>query len=569
MVTEQQVSDYLEQIAASNVMGRSARRSELLEFLIRKEFSGDGDSLKAYSIGLDVFGKSEAFDPSTDSSVRVEIGRLRTALTLFEASEYATSELIVEIPVGTYRPKFFLRDNVEVATPGPVELETQTSVLGSSSFRAEKTTGWSLKRTALAAGVLLLLVGLFFGMQQTWGPTLNTRGKPIDLVVDDLTGDDIGKSIATLIKSSFANNSVVQLQDALIDNPGHIQFRVHGSVTNYGGRTVINTELVNEDMRTVVWNKSFRLSQGDDFERVVNQSLLGELQTRLFGEVKRSLETQDPADLTPEQLFVLATWVSGPAVNSMEWETERVSLMKIALEKDPDFGPAHSVLADKYGFLANVYEPWDTKENRDQSLFHADRASELSPLDANAMFNVAQSHWHAGRMAQSQRIFKRVTELDESNSLAQLFSVVVPYWCDDVPDEIMDFAIEFDRNLSADDPIRWIVLTWIATLHTNRGEFKLALKAATDAAQIFQVGYTYMAHAMLLNKLGEVDEATRVIQRQQSNWPNIGPQHYAEMTVPRQCHEQADPSRIIAHYNDLSISTKGKFERPSAANDMK
>ncbi len=266
------------------------------------------------------------------------------------------------------------------------------------------------------------------------------------------------------------------------------------------------------------------------------------------------LEKRDVATLTPEQLFILGTWVSGPAVGTLKWETERVTLMKLALDQDPDFGPAHSVLADKYGFLANVHPDWDTQENLNLSRYHAERAIELSPLDSNTMFNVAQSYWHLGRHTDSQRIFHRVTELDNSNSLARFFSRLMPYWCADVPDDAMQWALNFDANLSRDDPIRWIVLTWIATLHTNRNEYDLALQAITDAAQIFQVGYTYMAHAMLLVQAGQPDAARAVIQHQRSNWPGITTEHYAGSTVPRLCSEQPSADRFINDYTKLTAA---------------
>lgn len=81
----------------------------LLEHLIRAEVAEQGGTLKAYALGLDVFDKSETFDPTSDSSVRVEIRRLRTAIALFEASDYAETDLRVAIPIGTYRPTLTLR----------------------------------------------------------------------------------------------------------------------------------------------------------------------------------------------------------------------------------------------------------------------------------------------------------------------------------------------------------------------------------------------------------------------------------------------------------------------------
>jgi len=217
-------------------------------------------------------------------------------------------------------------------------------------------------------------------------------------------------------------------------------------------------ELSNLGTNDVIWNHMFSLDGRANLEEQMDSKLNGELATRLIGAAKTILERRDIEDLTPEQLFILATWVSGPAVSSYEWETGRVSLMKRALDLNPDYGAAHSVLADKYGFLANMHPEWDTEENLRLARFHAERAKDLSPLDANALFNVAQSYWHVGRHRESQRVFRRVRELDGGNRLARFFSSVVPYWCADVPADVMERSLASGTSLSSADRTRRIVL---------------------------------------------------------------------------------------------------------------
>lgn len=546
LIAEADVRAYLERIADSNVLGRGARRSALLEYLVRAKVDDKGDKIKAYSIGVDVFGKMQDFDPTTDSSVRVEVGRLRTAISLFEASEWADTAIKVEIPLGTYQPEITKREFEAEQTK---QLPPVKGATAPSSH--PPPAGASIKPMGLLLGLLVALV--VGGISIVWWrsePAVS--GPPILLKVEEFGGDAIGKELSILVKHSFSNNSVVQLLDFIPTKVDDRIFVVQGNVTGASDFRRVSVELANSMTNQVVWSHVFRLNETADLQSELDEKLNGELETRLIGAAKTLLEKRDIDDLTPEQLFILGTWVSGPAVSTLEWETERVTLMKLALEKDPDFGPAHSVLADKYGFLANVHPDWDTEKNLELSRFHAERAIELAPLDSNAMFNVAQSYWHTGRHEDSQLIFSRVTELDSGNSLARFFAKVVPYWCSDVPDEVMTWALEFDANLSSDDPIRWIVLTWIATLHANRQEYKPALQAATDASQIFQVGYTYMAHAMLLNKAGQPNAANTIIQRQEANWPGIGSEHYSGSSIPRLCSEQADAERFINDYLDLA-----------------
>lgn len=103
----QQYADVMETVDAiidADVLGKGDRRAKLLRYLVEMELSGRGDELKAFSIALDVLGRDASFDPSTDSIVRSEVGRLRDALRLYYAEESGHHDLRIEIPKGTYRP---------------------------------------------------------------------------------------------------------------------------------------------------------------------------------------------------------------------------------------------------------------------------------------------------------------------------------------------------------------------------------------------------------------------------------------------------------------------------------
>ena len=112
MISEAELTEYLDSVASSRVLGKSGRRLKLLEHILHKEVAGEGASRKAYSIGIDAMDKPDDFDPSIDSSVRVEMGRLRTALVQFEKRTDIDCALVVDIPVGSYRPNNQKRDVV-------------------------------------------------------------------------------------------------------------------------------------------------------------------------------------------------------------------------------------------------------------------------------------------------------------------------------------------------------------------------------------------------------------------------------------------------------------------------
>lgn len=542
-VTAQDIDRYMAQVEASGVLGRSKRRIRLLGHLIRSEALGQGDRLKAYSIGLDIFGKPDAFDPASDSVVRVEMGRLRSALALFEASEFADTRLLVDIPVGTYRPTISLRPMIATQQAGaaspdapPGQRRRSLPVLGGMGFAA----------IAVVIAVALLLFG-----------------KPVDLSARPAIGVQIGDVVSTAQTAASVKSALIRALSrsksiTVLDAPSgsnihpDANFVVAAQVLDDGGTRYVGIELMDATSGRVIWAKSLPVDDEAELAGLIEAKLARELRIRLFGASKALLERMDEDDLSPEALFVLATWVPGVAQSAIDWEQSRIALAFKALEGDPEFGAAHSVLADKLAYLANVYGPADTEENRQAALWHAQRAMDLSPLDPDVMFNVAQSHWHSGRIGESRATMARVVELDPNHDLARFLRMAIPYTCAAAPDPVLDRAIAFDAGLSSDNPIRWLTLTWIGWMHAYRQEWQQALVAEEAAARIFQIPYTFMRRAMVLNQLGRTDSAAQVVAQQTTNWAGFEPNHFFTTTLPRLCSETPNPDRFIQYYADLS-----------------
>src|SRR5262249_34054388 len=58
----------------------SPRLSRFLSYVVEEALAGRGGQIKEYTIGAVVYERGPAFDPKTDSIVRVEASRLRTKL---------------------------------------------------------------------------------------------------------------------------------------------------------------------------------------------------------------------------------------------------------------------------------------------------------------------------------------------------------------------------------------------------------------------------------------------------------------------------------------------------------
>jgi len=96
----------LRRILASEHFARSARISRFLEFAVEQTLNGNARFLKEYTLGIEVFDKSASFDPRTDTIVREEAQRLRTALFTYYASVGQSDPILIELPRGSYVATF-------------------------------------------------------------------------------------------------------------------------------------------------------------------------------------------------------------------------------------------------------------------------------------------------------------------------------------------------------------------------------------------------------------------------------------------------------------------------------
>ena len=102
-ISPQQRAAQIEKIARSHVFFGAETSYKLLFFLAERSFVEPHVPLKEYEIATEVMGRRNDFDPRNDSSVRVQIARLRTKLAEYMSGEGIEDPYIVEVPRGSYR----------------------------------------------------------------------------------------------------------------------------------------------------------------------------------------------------------------------------------------------------------------------------------------------------------------------------------------------------------------------------------------------------------------------------------------------------------------------------------
>lgn len=103
----------LDHVLASPAFINAGRLSRMLRFVVERTLDGQGDQLKEYLLGVEVFDRSSDYDPRLDSIVRVEARRLRAKLAEYYDAEGATDAVRIRLGKGGYLPTF---ERVEAAT---------------------------------------------------------------------------------------------------------------------------------------------------------------------------------------------------------------------------------------------------------------------------------------------------------------------------------------------------------------------------------------------------------------------------------------------------------------------
>ena len=105
-----------ERILASETFAGSERLSRFLRFAVETTLQGQGDQIKEYLVGREVFDRSDDYDPRLDPIVRVEARRLRSKLDEYYAGPGRQDRLRIQFRKGSYAPFVEVADE---ASPGP------------------------------------------------------------------------------------------------------------------------------------------------------------------------------------------------------------------------------------------------------------------------------------------------------------------------------------------------------------------------------------------------------------------------------------------------------------------
>ena len=162
----------IDRLLNSHVLHGSESLCKLLRYLAEHSLDHPGLPLKEYQIATEVFGRSPSFDPQSDSTIRVQAGRLRLKIAEYYASEGADEPIQVEIPKGTYVVSFHRRE----PRAARQQSLSQSPQAGSMAAENKTETKWKLASLVLLA----LLIATAITAALLLGRNPRTTDKPVE-----------------------------------------------------------------------------------------------------------------------------------------------------------------------------------------------------------------------------------------------------------------------------------------------------------------------------------------------------------------------------------------------------
>src|SRR5580698_772754 len=161
-----QVRHHLADVLTSPAFAGSKRTQDFLQLIVEHALAGRVDMLRERKIGAEMFGRPIDYDTANDAVVRVKATEIRKKLAQFYQEVNETPAVRIELPPGSYVPKFHWKSLESVqpqakvdpqAAAEPVAIHTDS---GKLIQERSLSSGTTLRRTFVVSACLLLAVGL-------------------------------------------------------------------------------------------------------------------------------------------------------------------------------------------------------------------------------------------------------------------------------------------------------------------------------------------------------------------------------------------------------------------------
>ena len=483
-LSAESVRTQLAKILSSNTFARSERLARFLNFTVEQTLAGRGDGLKEFVIGIEVFDKTEKYDPRMDPIVRVEARRLREKLRKYYETEGKEDPLSIDFPTGTYVPLVEKRDASAIAAAAAAPgTENAIAVLPFTNLSSDPDNEYfSDGLTEELIHALTKVEGL---RVVAWSSAFQLKGKTRDI-----------RRIAEQLK---------------------VRAVLEGSVRRTGERLRITAQLVDTTGGHYLWSETYERELKDVFavQDEISSAIVGALRIKLAGPSGRSLVTRYTENLQAYHLYLKGRFYWNKR-NEQDFY-KALGFFEQAIETDANYAPAYAGVADTYIMLGE-HGALPALRVMQEARVAAERALKIDP-------SLAEAHGSLGSVAglyewnwsASERHFRRAIELNPSYPTAHQW-----YGYDFLtPQGRLEEAIAALERAHHLDPLSLIITTCLGTVYDIARQHERA-RAYYD--KVFELDDTFVRAHLSAGRSylhqGMFDQAIAAFQRARELTPN-------------------------------------------------
>ena len=316
------VRDQLARVVNSPGFVSSVRLCRFLTHIVNRTIDGDIDSLKEFSIAMEVFDRTSEYDPNIDAIVRVEARRLRAKLkAYYEEGQGTVDPVLIGLRPGSYVPVFRW-------------LEAQPA-------KRREEIGAVPPSGRICVAVL---------------PFVNMSPEPEQDYFCDGISEEITNSLTRVSGLNvIARTSAFHFKGANIDirEVGQrlgANLVIEGSVRKAAEQLRITAQAIQTESGHHVWSETFRRELKDVFaiQEEIAQSVADLLRLHMP-------EVQGPVRPSPPGLEAYTRYLRARfLIHQQSPETVHAALEQLRrlTETDPDYALAYSGMAAASGLLA-------------------------------------------------------------------------------------------------------------------------------------------------------------------------------------------------------------------------
>lgn len=368
-VSPSEIRGELFKILNSQRFHNAEQLRNFLNYIAEKTLAGHGDELKEAVVAMEAFQRGASFDPRLDAFVRVQAGRLRTALAEYYEAEGRGDPVTIEIPKGRYTPVFSRRGPSPDETPADTPSAPRANLLSNRLSRRILVVAMAVLVLTLSAAIWLTVAGKLSPSRLRRTLSIAERGTIVVADFDNTTGDPVfdGTIKQALLMDLEQSPALYLLPEQRLQETLRLMARppgrsisaevarelcqraggqavLSGSIAGMGTLYVIGLTATDCASGEVLAREQVRAAGKEQVLQAVDKAAI-DLRARL-GESLVTLQKYDTPleQATTPSLKALQAYSEGIALRNTQGDTESVPYFERAIQLDPTFAMAYDRL---------------------------------------------------------------------------------------------------------------------------------------------------------------------------------------------------------------------------------